>query len=176
MFIRWNDTTKLFEKDTSAGTDGSGPWTTLPIDITQLASYDTNTFVPALTWNVAGDQSFVYSVQVGNYTKIGNIVYFNIRIATSTSTHTTSTGGLSITGLPFTSVNVSNNLHSLSISTMQTFTLPANYSMYAARIPNNSTLISLIRLGSTVTGALLDATDHTSGTQIIIGLSGWYQI
>ena len=42
MFIRWNDTSKLWEKDTSGPQDGSGPWTILPIDGSQIGQGNIN--------------------------------------------------------------------------------------------------------------------------------------
>jgi len=37
MNVRWNDTNKWFEKDTSSGGDGSGPWVELPMDPSQIS-------------------------------------------------------------------------------------------------------------------------------------------
>jgi len=59
------------------------------------------TWIPVITFPVLGDLSVAYSLQVGAYRKIGTLVWVRFDIATSTFTHTTASGTLLITGLPF---------------------------------------------------------------------------
>lgn len=42
-FIRYNESSKYYEYDTSAGKDGSGPWLILPIDASQIVQGVLNT-------------------------------------------------------------------------------------------------------------------------------------
>lgn len=72
-------------------------------DANTLDDYEEGTWTPTLTFATPGDLSVAYSTRVGNYTKIGRLVTIVISITTSTFTHTTASGALSITGLPFTS-------------------------------------------------------------------------
>ncbi len=68
-----------------------------------LDDYEEGTWTPALTFPTPGDQSIAYNRQVGTYTKVGRLAHLQLQVRTSTFTHTTATGNLQITGLPFTS-------------------------------------------------------------------------
>jgi hypothetical protein len=63
----------------------------------KLDDYEEGTFTPAIT---VGSGSVTHSIQTGNYTKIGRLVYFDIRVALSAIS--SPSGSLLITGLPFT--------------------------------------------------------------------------
>lgn len=65
---------------------------------------DAQTWTPALTFDTPGDLSVAYSTNAGWYTRVGSIVTIHLRIVTSTFTHTTASGSLFITGIPFTSI------------------------------------------------------------------------
>ena len=67
-----------------------------------IATYARTTWTPDLTFVTAGDQSIVLSLQYGTYTRIGRLVFILAVLDTSTFTHTTASGGLVVTGLPFT--------------------------------------------------------------------------
>jgi hypothetical protein len=71
-----------------------------------LDDYEEGTFTPSFSFaGGAGNLSVVYSTRVGAYTKIGNVVHVWLRLITTTFTHTTATGALIITGLPFVSAS-----------------------------------------------------------------------
>lgn len=82
---------------------------TLAFPATQNASGDANTlddyeegiWTPTLTFATPGNISVAYTTQYGTYTKIGRGVTVNLNIVTSTFTHTTASGILQVTGLPF---------------------------------------------------------------------------
>ncbi|MNS28870.1 hypothetical protein D3C72_608580 [compost metagenome] len=66
-----------------------------------LDDYEEGTFTPTITFGTPGDLNVVYSVQTGTYTKIGRLVHFWVNLTTTTFTHTTASGALLISGLPF---------------------------------------------------------------------------
>mgnify|MGYP000443961182 CR=1 FL=1 len=68
-----------------------------------LDDYEEGTWTPVVTFATPGDLSVAYSAQIGHYTKIGRLVYVEFNVVTSTFTHTTASGNLTVTGLPFTS-------------------------------------------------------------------------
>lgn len=70
-----------------------------------LDDYEEGTWTPVLTFATPGNQSIAYTTQVGTYTKIGRLVTIQFEILTSTFTHTTASGNLQVTGLPFTSLS-----------------------------------------------------------------------
>jgi len=79
-------------------------------DANTLDDYEEGAWTPVLTFVTPGDLSVTYSTQVGRYTKIGNQVTVVCSIATSAFTHTTASGNLNITGLPFAAANITGYL------------------------------------------------------------------
>mgnify|MGYP000971904125 CR=1 FL=1 len=68
-------------------------------------AYAEGTWTPTITFATPGDLAVSYSTRVGRYTRIGRFVFVECVVATSAFTHSTASGSLSITGLPFTVVN-----------------------------------------------------------------------
>jgi hypothetical protein len=79
-------------------------------DANTLDDYEEGAWTPVLTFVTPGDVSVTYSTQVGRYTKIGNQVTVVCAITTSAFTHTTASGNLNITGLPFAAANITGYL------------------------------------------------------------------
>ena len=71
-----------------------------------LDDYEEGTFTPNISYNTSNGDRVVVT-QIGRYTKVGRIVHVNIAISW---TESTASGDVSITGLPFTSVNISSNV------------------------------------------------------------------
>ena len=67
-----------------------------------LDDYEEGTWTPAITFG-GGNTGVTYSVQSGNYTKIGNLVTITCYLVLTSKG--TSTGNVKITGLPFSNVN-----------------------------------------------------------------------
>jgi hypothetical protein len=63
----------------------------------ELDDYEEGTFTPAIT---VGSGSVTHVTQTGNYTKVGRLVYFDIRVTLSAIS--SPSGTLSVAGLPFT--------------------------------------------------------------------------
>jgi hypothetical protein len=84
-----------------------------------LADYEEGTFTP--TFNGSTPGTTTHSLQSGTYTKIGKVVYYNIRLAW---TNTTGTGDGVIGGFPYTAQNA---YHTTSI-------LPSDYTLTALNI------------------------------------------
>jgi hypothetical protein len=83
--------------DFSATSNGSGTTASEVFD-----DYETGTWTPTLTFATPGDLAVTYSVQSGGYVKVGRKVTVNFVISTSAFTHTTASGALKVSGLPFT--------------------------------------------------------------------------
>ena len=63
-----------------------------------LADYEEGTFTPAWT-GTGGNPTVTYTVQTGQYTKVGNVVYFNLSLISSAQSG--GGGNLGVSGLPF---------------------------------------------------------------------------
>ena len=68
-----------------------------------------NAFTPTLTFATPGDLNVTYTVRIGSWTRMGNLVMISVSINTSGFTHTTASGNLRVTGLPFTVQNTANH-------------------------------------------------------------------
>jgi hypothetical protein len=125
-----------------------------------LAIY--STFTPVFTFATPGDLAITYSSQVGTYRRIGNLVEARINLAMTTFTHTTASGAASISGLPFTSRNVTNDFaYGIGQWTGVTF---ASASVLGAtaltfRIAPNASSVALVASGSAISGGPLQVTD-----------------
>lgn len=132
-----------------------------------LLSYTTNTWTPVLTFATPGDLSVTYSVQVGSYTRIGNRVTAQCNIQTSALTHTTASGALRITGLPYTS-NSTANCVNVGSCQYQGITNAATPHVVCIVDPN-VTRIEFRGSGSGTGTITIDATHvPTGGTVILI--------
>lgn len=79
-----------------------------------LDDYEEGDWTPGLTFDTPGNLNVVFSSQVGKYTKIGRLVLLEFFMATSTFTHTTASGSLRVTGVPFTQATGIEHAGSLS--------------------------------------------------------------
>ena len=71
-------------------------------DVNVLDDYEEGTWTPGITFATPGNLSVTYSAQTGRYTKIGRFVFIECYVQTSAFTHTSASGVLAVTGLPFT--------------------------------------------------------------------------
>jgi hypothetical protein len=72
-------------------------------DANTLDDYEEGTFTPSITFG-GGNTGMTFTVQAGQYTKVGRIVY--IRANFRFSAKGSSTGSAKLTGLPFTSLSM----------------------------------------------------------------------
>lgn len=69
---------------------------------------NTGTWTPALTCTTPGNLSVAYTTQIGRYSRQENRVTAYFQVITSTFTHTTASGDIFLSGLPYTSENTTN--------------------------------------------------------------------
>lgn len=143
------------------------------INDTSLANSDTSvidyfsesTWTPAVTFTTPGDLAIVLSVAKGKYLRIKNTVTITFHIFTSTFTHTTASGNLRITGLPFTSKNEANLLRSSGLGTFQAISSTAKLSIINS--PNTSYL-EVQKSDASAVVANLVAADTISGQNLLL--------
>lgn len=129
-------------------------------------TYQEGTWTPVFTFATPGNLSVSYSVQVGFYTRIGNLVTAGFLITTSAFTHTTASGTAQITGLPFTSANVANqNVYGPAF--WQGIT-KASYTNVMARLAANSNIIDFGIAGSGQTGTVVAFGDMPTGGSVAL--------
>ena len=79
-----------------------------------LDDYEEGTFTPTFNGTAGGASGVSYTSRLGWYEKIGNQVTCHILLDSASMTSVPS-GGATVTGLPFTSVNVTARYHSVNV-------------------------------------------------------------
>lgn len=97
--------------DFSATSDGSGGTTTSEI----LTEYEEGTFTPKYITTTGGDAGITMLTQKGTYTRIGNLVYIQLVLATSDWSSGVS-GDIRIADLPYALNDADTNVGSFNIS------------------------------------------------------------
>lgn len=151
----------------SAGTSTIPAWSAAPTvtSITfgagsALSSYvSSGTFTPVLSFG-GGTTGITYSSQAGHYTRIGNIIAFDMTIVLTNKG--SSTGTMAIAGLPFSAANATACAMSTSV---MTFT-----GLLFARVTSSSIFVDAV--ASTGARALLDNTNFANTT--LLQTSGIY--
>lgn len=135
-------------------------------DANTLDDYEEGTWTPTYTGST-GAGSFTYSIQSGNYIKIGGSVFFSGRVAIS-AISVNPTGNMLISGLPF--VNNSGFHASVTIG----YSAGWNACPMGALIVPGSTLIDLYKITSTASWTRTPSlqADFIAGADIIF--SGAY--
>ena len=135
-------------------------------DANTLDDYEEGTWTPVLTFATPGNLSVAYLQQVATYTKIGRAVTVSFTIRTSTFTHTTASGAVQVTGLPFTSATVT-DLSFYGGSGWRGIT-KTNYTDISAEVSSNSNIVGFVASGSGQVWTDVTTADMpTSGTVIL---------
>lgn len=132
---------------------------------------EAGTFTPVLTFATPGDVSVVYAAQLGYFWRIGPLVFYTINLQ-CTPTHTTASGFLEITGLPYTAAaspvaNIGSGLTSNGI------TLPANHETIGPWLVGGSAVLQLIMQAGASYTRTTEAHVPT-GVETYLQLQGFY--
>lgn len=133
-------------------------------DVNTLDDYEEGTWTPAIGGS-GGQSGQVYSIQVGNYVKIGKRVFADFTVVLSTLG--TITTNVQISGLPFTSENVTNQNASALISQFTGLTTSVVW-LTGTMVPN-TTVIILRMLTAAATGISVVAQADLSDTTSLVG-------
>jgi len=137
-----------------------------------LADYEEGDWTPTIGGDgTAGTQT--YTTQVGRYTKIGNRVYFNLRIVLSAKDAATA-GNLIISGLPYTSNATAHTFNSLAVGNAGLFTLSVLYTQLEAHFEPGATFFYLGQIGSGQAYSYLQASAFAATSRISV--SGNYAV
>lgn len=156
---------------TSTTTVQAGASGTLSLNFpaeSNLTHYKEATFTPVLNFGGA-TTGIAYTTQLGEYTKIGNVVFINITIVLSSKG--SATGVATITGLPFSSVNTTGQIVSFN-TIIPGLTVSTRTQTYSTLDAGTSTLaLTAINIP---TGALAQLADTTFAATSKIFIAGFY--
>ena len=102
-------------------------------------------FSPTITCTTPGTLSISYSANTGKYTRIGNVLFYTLRIVTSTVTLGTATGDLRI-ALPMTVASgvINTTVGAVSMSGFDLTGVPANLVFNPVAGTEYGTLLTLL--------------------------------
>jgi acetyltransferase-like isoleucine patch superfamily enzyme len=143
-------------------------------DTNTLDWYEEGTFTPVLTFATPGNLSVAYTNQVGRYTRIGNRVHIQVDVITSTFTHTTASGNLKITGIPFTPR--STGARWPGALDYQGITKAGGYTSFVATYAASDPTMYVGCSGSGVARGLLQAADMPSGGTVILQSQSTFEV
>ncbi len=130
------------------------------------SDYVEGLWTPAIAFDTPGNSSIILSTAFGAYTKIRNLVEATFGIVTSTFSHSTASGNLNITGLPFTSTNTTDLF---GVGPMQFAGITkANYTQLIPRVAPNATSAIILASGSGQTSVVVTFADMPTGGSVIL--------
>ena len=137
-----------------------------------MDAYEKGTFTPGLGFETPGDENIVLSTAEGEYTKIGRMVHVAITVITSTFTHSTASGRLRVTGLPFTA----GGSRAWYGGIYYTGWTQSGVGGIVSEIDSGETFFE-IRTNRSGTGVgNIGTTEAPSGTQQVIWFDQWYRV
>ena len=140
----------------STGISGLGTGIT-----TLLAStYETGTWTPAVSFATPGNLSVSYTIQTGQYVKIGALVYIYM-VLQFTPTYTTASGAVAITGMPFSAADT--NVGGVLGGQLAGLTYPASRVFPVIRF-TSGTNIGVVAFASGFAASAITTTQMPSGT------------
>jgi len=143
-------------------------------NVNTLDDYEEGTWTPVLTCATPGNLAVVYSVQIGAFTKIGNLVLCSYSITTSTFTHSTAAGQLQITGLPFLAANVVNFVQAFAVGQWGGINKASYQHVAGILVPNTSVLLfSGSGMGQVASAINLPGDVPSGGTVVLRGNMGY---
>jgi len=125
-----------------------------------------------LTFATPGDLSVTYTTRAGSYTKIGQYVQLQHDIVTATFTHTTASGNVNITGLPFTSGTTLMTVGALAWDGIT----KASYTSIVSQIAVSSSILVMLASGSGVGVSSVTAVDMPSGGTVRLRTNIGYSV
>jgi len=135
--------------------------------------YATGTFIPTVHDGDLSDKSQAYNIQLGRYTRVGNLVYINLNVRLTSLGSLTASSGAFIMGLPFTSVNTASQRTPFYPGACAGLAITAGESLIG-QMENNSAYMGLYLWDGTAGVSSLLVSEVSASGQII--LSGSYQV
>ena len=134
-----------------------------------MDDYEEGTFTPTLNGSAGAPSGVSYSVRTGSYVKVGNVVTVHCYLQSSSMTSVPS-GGLTVTGLPFTIKDLSNSYPAAVVGYCTNFaTTEAPQAGYGS---NDTTIINMTGNGSNDArnnlNDLITCSNAMSGDEILL--------
>lgn len=144
----------------------TGPWLAL--------GQVENTFTPALTFATPGDLAVTAAVAEGYWRLVGKMLFGKVVYQTSAFTHSTASGDMRITGLPFTALSTANR-RGMGSGSVRGIT-KANFTQFTPIVVQGTTYLNIRASGSGQVDAAITTADMPSGGTVRFELWFSYEI
>lgn len=141
-------------------------------DANTLDDYEEGDWVPTLTFATPGDLSVTYATRTGKYTKIGRAVILHGQVITSAFTHTTASGQIQFTGLPFVSAAGQNYVGATAFAGIT----KATYTQVGGFIVAGAQTITFFAFGSGVAVSPVVVADMPTGGTVNLSTTIIYHV
>jgi len=132
----------------------------------EVFRHQSGTWTPVVTFATPGDVSVAYTVQLGTYTKIGKTVHLTFDIFTSSFTHTTASGNITITGVPYAAISTAN--YTSRGALFWGGITKANYTNLVCTIVTGGSTLLISASGSGQTPTQVTASDMPTGGAVTL--------
>jgi hypothetical protein len=129
-------------------------------------------FTPTFTFATVGDLAVAYTTQLGVYSRIGDMVFFNY-VLVFTPTFTTSAGAARFSGLPITPGIVT---YCVIGNKSANLTFPAGSTQICAAPSSGNAWFNLVGFGTATAQTALTTTSFVSTQSHTVAVSGMYTI
>lgn len=141
-----------------------------------LTSYFTDNYAPQGTWtpsiiSAGGGTQGTVTKAVGTYNKVGRLCYIQGQLIIAKGT--LGAGAISVSGFPFNSRNVTDDLQYLNLGEWSSVNLGAGYTHLSLRFTPNSNTATFIKSGLSVVSAVVNLADFPD--PMIFMFSGVYE-
>lgn len=143
-------------------------------DANTLDDYEEGTWTPVLTFVTPGDLAVTYGARYGDYEKIGRQVTARLYLDTASFTHTTASGNLTVTGLPFAATATSNFI-AVGGAIWRGIT-KANYTDVVGSVSAGATAIGFAISGSGQSATSVAAADMPTGGTVLLCTTITYRV
>ena len=135
-----------------------------------LDDYEEGTFTPTIQDDsLSNGESQTYTTQVGRYTKIGNTVFFQLRLVVSSIGTLTTGQGARVAGLPFTSNTTANNRVAVHVAEAGGLSITASENVTGIIVENTTYIYLTLYDGTAGTSALLLSEFTADGAVTVAG-------
>jgi hypothetical protein len=133
-----------------------------------LDDYEEGTWTPSILWG-GSDTGAVYTFQVGTYTKVGSVVYF--QGYSQITTQSSATGTFTVGGLPFVARNTSSLI---TLSNVGLDNASSNITQPRGRVEPNTTAVLIMGPADTNNWGVLTNTIRSASFRVFV--SGHYYV
>lgn len=138
-----------------------------------LDDYEEGTWTPILGFATNGDLARSYTTQSGDYTKIGRHVFASGQTLTSAFTHTTASGQVQLSGLPFACAAVS---HAFVGATAWTGITKVGFTQVGSFVTSGASVMIFFAFASANAVTAVNAADMPSGGTVNLSSTVAYHV